>query len=38
MENIALFVSENINPFYFAIPNMVFSDLPPVGHRRRILR
>lgn len=38
MENIALFISKNINPFYYAVPNMVFADLPPEGHRRRIMR
>ena len=36
METVAVVISEKINPFFVAVPRMIFSELPPAGHKREI--
>ena len=36
METVAVVLSEKINPFFVAVPRMIFSELPQAGHKREI--
>lgn len=36
METVAVVLSEKINPFFVAVPRMIFSELPQAGHKRKI--